>query len=1236
MVTILTSDLAGSTSLGERLDPESLREIVSLYFDAMTAVIESHGGVIEKFSGDAILALFGERMARPDDALRAVLAAAETQGALVGLNDVLDARWGVRLANRTGVATGRLVIGEAGAGGRVLTGSAMTLATALEQAAPTNAVLIDDATRRAAGAGVQVSEVDRVRPKGGTRTSRAFRLRAIAEREHDLARGDAAAPTVPGVTSDRRKTVTIAFVDLEPRRSDGRRADARQVRTVMARVFEPIRDAFQHHGGTVEKYIGDAIMAVFGLPVRHEDDALRAVRAALDTLATIDGLRPGLLDELGIDLHVAIGVNSGSVVAGDATLGQRLATGDAVNVAARLEQSAPAGAILVGELTRQLVGDAVDAAEVEPLSLKGKAVPVRAYRITGLRSGAPATGAASAPLVGREAEMTILRSAFDSAMAASAPRLVTLIGDAGVGKTRLTDEFLDSARGAARVLRGGCLAYGDGITFWPIAEVIRDAAGILATDPPAIGRRKLRAVVADPAIVDRVATAIGLSDRSFQVAELFWGIRRFLAALASDRPLVVVLDDIHWAEATLLELIEHLVGAMDEAPILLLCGARPTLLEDHPDWGTGDPDRRIVLEPLGPAEAGRIAAGLLGGAQLDAVVLERIVVAAEGNPLFVGQLLAMLIEDGSLRPVDGRWESSRDLATIAIPPTIEALLAARLDGLPDRERTVVDPASVIGVLFARPAVESLLDAVPADDLSGRLTALVARQLVRPDTDASVGEDVFRFGHVLIRDAAYGGMLKRTRADLHERFVAWADVTNEASGRAMEFEEILGYHLEQAHRYRRELSPLDEHATELGIRASVRLASAGRRALARGDNEASGSLLRRAVDLLPAGHRERPGLLLALAETRFEAGAAEDALAVLDAAAAQADALHDRAAATAARLEHLQVRYLIDPSRIVGPVEPQVRSALRVLEDAGDHAGQARGWRFLSNLAYAAGRWASATDAIEHVIEQARLAGDEALVVRMSPYLAIFATEGTTPVHDALALSELALSATASDQRAQALTLRARARLHAMTGAFDVARDEYRRARRILEDLGNTFAAALTGIDSGPIELLAGDPVAAEAELRRDHATLERLDDRNFITTVAAYLADAVLRQGRDKEADDLAAFSAGAADPDDLVTQIAWRCVRGRVAARRGDPATAVALVEEAVARSRESDDPVGQANALVDLAEVLGAAGREDDAARAIAEARALYAAKGAIAYLARLDATGLTDPGTGPSRPT
>lgn len=1223
MVTILTSDLKGSTSLGERLDPESLREIVSLYFDAMVGVIEAHGGVIEKFSGDAILALFGETDPRDDDALRAVQAAAETQRTLATLNDLFERRWGVQLANRTGVATGELVIGTAIEGGRVLSGSAMALATALEQAAPANEVLIDRATRTAAGLLVDTTDAEQVRPKGSDRPRSAFLVRTVESPDGASASGDLAV-AMDGRAGDRRKTVTVVFADIKPRRLDGRPPRARTVQQVMGRVFEPVRAAMQHHGGTVEKFIGDAVMAVYGLPVRHEDDALRAVRAALDTLAAIEALGPVLRDELGVELHAAIGVNTGPVVAGDASSGQRLATGDAVNVAARLEQAAPVGTILIGELTRQLVGAAVVVDEVEPLTLKGKAQTVRAYQVTALATGSLEDAPPSAPMVGREAEMATLRDAFDAATSARVGRIATIVGDAGVGKTRLTAEFLASIADTARVLRGGCLAYGDGITFWPIGEVVRDAADIEASDPPAIALDKLRRVVSDPGVVDRVAVAVGLSDRSFQVAELFWGIRRFLETLGADRPLVVVLDDVHWAESTLLELIQYLGGAIDDAAVLLLCGARPTLLEDHPEWSTGDTGRRIVLQPLGAADAARVAAGFLGGGELDPAVLDRVVTAAEGNPLFVGQLLAMLVEDGALRRVDDRWVTDRDLATLAIPPTIEALLAARLDGLPDGERAVVDPASVIGVLFPRPAVESLVEPDVVADLADRLVELEGRQLVRPDVDASVGEDVYRFGHVLIRDAAYGGLLKRTRADLHERFVAWADATNQAADRAMEFEEILGYHLEQASRYRRELSPLDDHATELGIRASVRLAAAGRRALARGDIGASGSLLRRAVDLLPDGHRERPGLLLALAETRFEAGEADDADGALATAEAEADQLGDRALATIARLERLQVRYLTDPSAIDGPVEPRIRAALQDLEDADDHAGQARAWQFLGNLAYAAGRWADATAAIERVVEQARLAGDEALVVRMSPYLAIFATEGTTPVDEALALSEAALGGTTTDQRAQALTLRARARLHAMTGDFAAARGDYRRARRILEDLGNTFAAALTGIDAGPIELLAGDPVAAERELRVDYETLERLGDHNFITTVAAYLADALLHQDRDDEADALAAFSAETADADDLVTQIAWRCVRGQVAARRGDAVAGVALLEEAVQLSDRSDDPIGQANARVDLAAVLRAAGRDDAATDALDAARARYLAKGATAYLAELDRAG------------
>ncbi|MEP6808258.1 MAG: adenylate/guanylate cyclase domain-containing protein, partial [Chloroflexota bacterium] len=1159
-VTIVTSDLKGSTALGEKLDPESLREILTLYFDAMRQVFESHGGTIEKIIGDAIVAVFGLPTPREGDALRAVRAAAETQSAGAALNEQLDRRWGVQLINRTGIATGEVVVGAATAGEHILTGAVVQLANKLEQSAPPTEVLIGESTYEIVADRVTVAPVQPVVPKGSSEPVPAYRLVSVKARDATEA---ASSPAVENpharictncstenpvdfrrcgscgalLTSKRsqetRKTVTIVFSDLKATTLDGEPLPPAALRDVMTSAFEESRQALARHGGTIEKFIGDAVMAVFGLPVRHEDDALRAVRAALEMRRGISALAESLEHDQGIRLDVNIGVNTGEVVAGEASLGQRLVTGDTVNVAARLEQAAASLEVLIGRPTYVLVRDAVEVEEVEPLTLKGKAQPVRAYRLLAVKSVA-AAARHEAPMVGREEEMATLASAFSSVVSDRVCRMVTLVGDAGVGKTRLAQEFLDSIEANARILRGRCLPYGDGITFWPIAEVVRECAEILETDNPEEARAKLLTLVGDDEIVERVAAAIGLLEAPFQVAELFWGIRRFFEVLAAERPIAVVFDDIHWAEQTFLDLIGRLTETTEDAPLMILCTARHELLEKQPTWAEGPDEHRIVLNPLSDADSGKVIENLLGEAGLHHSVQAKVVAAAEGNPLFVEQLLSMLIDSGMLRSFEGRWEPAGDLAQISIPPTIHALLAARLDQLPDEERAVVDPASVIGLNFAQAALQAIVDEELREGVPAHLATLSTKQLMRLQEAGEAEATEYRFEHLMIRDAAYAGLLKRARVRLHEAFVGWADVANRASDRATEFEEILGYHLEQAYRYRVELGPLDAVGIAVGIDAAERLAAAGRRAKDRGDMPAAANLLWRASNLLQLDHPHRPRVLLDLGYARFETGEYATAEAALEGAIAGAAAQHDEGQETTARLELLLQRFLTDPAKIEGRVEDQIRAAIPVLERTGDEDGLGRAAMFLANLRIMEAQWDAATHAIEQVIAHAQNLGDRVREIRAGPLLALFARLGPTPVDEAIRVSEEMIARSGGERQSEAILLRTLAHLHAMRGDFEMAREEYQRSRAMLEELGWTFQAALTSIDSGPIEMLAGDPAAAEAELRRDYETLDRLGERNYISTVAAYLGEALYRQGQYQDADTFVAFSAKVAAPDDL------------------------------------------------------------------------------------------------------
>ena len=1248
-VTIVASDLKGSTSLGEKLDPESLREVMTLYFDQMRAVFETHGGTIEKIIGDAIVAVFGWPLPRDDDALRAVAAATESQRALAALNEQLQRTWGVQLANRTGIASGEAIIGEATAGEHILTGAVVQLANKLEQSAPANEVLVGDLTLRIVGDDITVEAVERVIPTGATDPVPAYRL-VCMNADGPLLQPAAPAGRVDVCTCpncgeenpldftwcgscggklagrqharESRKTVTIVFTDLKASTVEGATLPPEELRDVMAAAFDDTRRVLEKHGGTVEKFIGDAVMAVFGLPVRHEDDGLRAVRAALEMKIALAALAERLARERGVRLTFAIGVNTGEVVAGDASLGQRLVTGDAVNVAARLEQAAPVHEVLIGDLTYRLVRDAVDVEEVEPLTLKGKAQPVAAYRLVAVRSGEAVARRHDAPLVGRERELQRLEAELAEAIAERACRMVTLVGDAGVGKTRLTKEYLDAVRQRAHVLRGRCLPYGDGITFWPIVEIVREAAHIREGDPPEAARRRLAELLGDGRedIADRVGAAVGILDAPFPISELFWGIRRFLESLAEDRPVVVHLDDIHWAEATFLDLVGYLTESSQEAPVLLLCTARNELLERHADWAQAPRQARVVLTPLSDGDAGRVVDNLLGRVGIAPSVQARIVAASEGNPLFVEQLLSMLMDSGSLRFADGRWIPAVDLSAIAIPPTIHALIAARLDQLPQPERTVIEPASVIGLSFAPAAVLELAPDEVRDDFWPHLSALAAKQLVRASPGTSDSDPSYRFQHILVRDAAYQGLLKRSRADLHERFVAWADRVNAEAGRAQEFEEILGWHLEQAFRYRGDLGPLDDHSIEIGIDASRRLGSAGRRAMARGDMPAAASLLGRAASLVPGDHPTRPRLLRDAGEALMEVGqfqAAEEALA---ASAAAASERRDAAMAATASIMEMQLRFYRG-----GLAETELDSlaradhAIATLEAFGDHEGLARAWRLLTLIRATTGKkYVVTEDAAERTITHARLADDRLLETRSRSFVAMCALLGLTPADQAYGRCEELLEQAQGDRKSEAVILLVLSHLESMRGNVEHARKLYTRSRATLEELGARLMAALTSISSGWVEMIAGDPVAAERELRGDYETLDAMGERNYISTVAAFLAEALYRQGRLDEAEEMSRVSDGIAAPDDRETQAVWRTARAKVMARRGRREEALALAGESVRIIGESDNIEMQGNALLSLAEVECLCGQFDRAAEAATQAMDRFERKGNVMSLA------------------
>jgi len=1013
-----------------------------------------------------------------------------------------------------------------------------------------------------------------------------------------------------------RRTVTMIFCDLKGSTALGERLDPEALHEVKDRYFTAMAAEITRHGGKIEKYIGDAIMAVFGLPLPHEDDALRAVRAAAGMQAALRGVNEDLGARYGVVLANRTGVNTGEVVANDdPTADQKLATGDAVNVAARLEQAAGEDQIYLGETTWQLVRDAVEVEAVEPLELKGKTEKVAAYRLVSARGLDGYVRRHDSPIVGRDEELAAIDHSLKEVIETRSARMITIIGDAGIGKSRLAQEVIARAGPGGAVVRGRCLAYGDGITFWPLREMAGEAAEIRFDDKPEDGIAKLAARIGDADVAARIASAIGLSTAPFPLNEIRWAVRKFLEALAAHGPLVALVDDIHWAETAFLELLDNVLQTIEDAPILLLCTSRHDLLEKRPEWGLGPACLRVVLRPLSAEASAQVASNLLGSAGLPADVVARIVEAAEGNPLYVEQMLAMLVDSGAIKEQDGQYVRTESYGEIAIPPTIKALIEGRLGQLRREERTAIEPASVIGLQFAAPAVASLAPEPVRPEIGGHLAALSRKQLVH--SVASMDSDaIYRFHHHLVRDTVYGGLLKRARATLHVDFVAWADKVNAERGRGLEFEEILGYHLEQAHRYLSELGPLDAKGREIGRDAARRLYAAGRRSFARGDPHAAGNLLHRAIALLAEDDPLRLPMLPDVGEVLLELGKFVEAKAIVDEAHAKAEAIGNQRVAAAAVLTRMQLQQHSgdSDSSWVDATQELTKTTIPMLERDGAHAELARAWRLVAMVQQSSGHLGQAVGTIAKVIEHARLAGDERLMTRSALGLTLCAIYGPTPVAEAIQQCEALIAGDFGDRQVQSLVICKIAHLHAMNGDHATGRENARAARAVLRDLGQGVRSASSSLDLAMVELLAGDPAAAERELRDDVEMLEAMGETYFLSTMAAVLAWAVRDQGRDDEALELTKTAESTAASDDIDAQVMWRCVRAPILARSGSVEEAEQMAQAGLDLAKQTDLPGLLGYALSELAQVLRISGRGADAHRFLVEAMHIYSRKGDI----------------------
>ncbi|MFN2471041.1 MAG: AAA family ATPase [Gaiellaceae bacterium] len=976
-----------------------------------------------------------------------------------------------------------------------------------------------------------------------------------------------------------RKTVTVLFCDVADWTPLGEQLDPESLQRVMGRWFTEARAIIERHGGTVEKFIGDEVMAVFGVPLVHEDDALRAVRAASEMREGLRVLNEKLAPAFGVRLEVRMGVNTGEVVAGDPASGSTFVTGDAVTLAKRLEQAAGPGEILIGKATYPLVRDAVRAGPLESFRVKGKAKPVAPWRIDSV--DAEAAGVArrlDAPLVGRGEELARLRAAYDAAVAEQSCRTLTVLGAAGIGKSRLAQELAARVETEARVLSGRCLPYGEGITFWPLVDILRELGGdeALAELLAGCDDRHL--------VVERVRAATGAAE-GVPGDELFWAVRRLVETLAAERPLLLIFEDIHWAEATFLDLLEYLHGWTEGAPVLLLCLARPDLLERRPGW-TAPRERveTLALAPLAEADAEALLADL--AADLDSPARARVLASAEGNPLYVEQMAA-LAESGEL----------------VIPPTIQALLAERLDRLEGGERAILERAAIVGREFSRRQVTDLCPPELRPDVGRHLLALARKELIRPQSSASSREDGFSFRHGLIRDAAYEAMPKEARALFHEWFADWME-RNAGEG-APELEELVGYHLEQAVRLREQLGPADARTRGIRDRAGRRLGAAARRALTRDDAPAAAALLRRAIELLPEGDPERFALRRALTLTLWELGAADAAGQEAAELLTEASARGDRVSAAHARLELPEHRlYTADPEA----ARDAAIAAVEIFGEVGDRPGLAYAWRRLASAERRAGRFGESERAAREALGHARAAQDRREESAAVDALCNSLLYGPTRVGDALAECKKLLQDDRISPSMQANVLSTIAGLETMRGDFERARRAYDEAARLFEELGLQMPlAGLTQVGV-PMELLAGDPQAAEREARRG---LEILKATGLGAVQGPLLAEALLAQGRLEEA-ERALGELGDNAPQLPPWQVKWRAVRARLEFARDRVDSAVELANEAVTIAGATDDVTMRAEALHVLADALAAAGRSQDAAAAADQARRSYEAKG------------------------
>ncbi|HEY3217939.1 MAG TPA: adenylate/guanylate cyclase domain-containing protein, partial [Candidatus Limnocylindria bacterium] len=1018
---------------------------------------------------------------------------------------------------------------------------------------------------------------------------------------------------------EERKLVSVLFADTVGSTALGAEHDPELVRTTMARYFDRMRAIAERHGGTVEKFIGDAVMVVFGVPRVHDDDAERAVRAGLamrDELAELNR-------ELAVELAARVGINSGEAVAETSDASQFLVTGDVVNVAARLQQGADVGEVVVGALTEQLTRVAVEYRSHEPIVAKGKATPLRAFTAVRAKSVVPSQArglpAMRAALVGRDRELKLLLDTIERAKAERAVHVFTLLGEPGVGKSRLVGECLARLRDEPVLLRGRCLPYGAGITYWPLMEILRAQAGIAGADDRASALANLdvhlATVLSSSADLQqvraRLLVLLGLESPAVALpdiapgrvhAEIGWALRRYLEALTARRPAVIVVDDLQWAEPALIEVVDGILDRMRGVPLALICVARPELTEVHPRWSVGRTNAStMTLEGLDAAETTTLISRLLDIDDLPAALRKQIATRSEGNPLFCEEFLRMLIEDGRVVQEGGRWRATPDAATVAVPETIVALLAASIDRLDPQEKRALQLASIIGERFDLAEVVTL-----AEDASpSALDALERRGLILEDREVG-GAGAMRFKHLLVREVAYGSLAKADRAPLHERFATALEA--EAGDRRDEFAEILAHHTEQAFTLSAELRLPREVLVPRAARAGVAAVALAERAELRGDLTLMERFLavseRAATVAGDGGLHDRNAFLrvraLLLAGRLNEARPA--AIAALAAARAAGDL--GRAAGIARTLAYAEMW---------GGALADIESAHETARELSVAAGHAAGVIEMDALGlewdWGSGNFSKFVDGGVALIERAQAMGDQTEAAQIMKRVA-----GAARIAGRLDLADR--YAAEANEIAGRFGLRALLReLRAGAAASAWFAGDAAAALAILDEVtveaaGDDDGQRLVNAGRRRAEILEGEGRYEEAVVAGAAVLAEsvRTGERWNRSEIHGHLAVNLLRVGRTEEAKENAAeATAMVRGPEDIsgVAEAEW--VRAHVLAVRGDDEAAEAAFNAAIVSADRGEFVPLHISLRLDLAEFLIARKRGAEAAALLAEVERL-----------------------------